>query len=33
MASFEYIPSLTEPGVRYFIGETLKNCKTKKGYI
>ena len=30
MTSFGYMPSLTEPGVRYFIGETLKNCKTKK---
>ena len=23
-------PSLTEPGVRYFIGETLKNCSKHK---
>ena len=30
MASYEYYPSLTEPGVKYFIGETLKNCKVKK---
>lgn len=23
-------PSLIEPGVRYFLNETLKNCKNKK---
>jgi Tfp pilus assembly protein PilO len=23
-------PILTEPGVKYFLKETLKNCKTKK---
>ena len=23
-------PTLTEPGVKYFLGETLKNCKKNK---
>ena len=23
-------PILTEPGVKYFLGETLKNCKKNK---
>ena len=32
MASNEYIfrPSLTEPGVKYFLDQTLKNCRCKK---
>jgi len=25
-----YRPTLTEPGVKYFLGETLKNCKKNK---
>jgi len=25
-----YRPILTEPGVKYFLGETLKNCKKNK---
>ena len=30
MDSYEYAPSLTEPGVRYFLKETLKQCQEKK---
>ena len=32
MESYGYIykPSLTEPGVKYFLDQTLKNCRSKK---
>ena len=30
MPSFEYRPTLTEPGVKYFLDKTLKNCKIKR---
>jgi len=31
--NYEQTPILTEPGVKYFLGETLKNChKQKKEY-
>jgi len=30
MTTFEYSPSLTEPGVKFFLGETLKTCRNKK---
>jgi hypothetical protein len=30
MDSHTYTPSLTEPGVKYFLKETLKQCQEKK---
>ena len=30
MTTFEYSPSLTEPGVKFFLGETLKTSRNKK---
>ena len=28
--NIQYTPSLTEPGVKYFLKETLKQCKVKR---
>ena len=30
MMNIQYAPSLTEPGVKYFLQETLKKCKLKR---